>query len=310
MIILIFFSVFFLVLAIFLVFQGKEKPIERLKEMEDNQKQIKDEEIKKESLIKFLARFIPKKKGKRTQLEENIIKSDIPLTLEEVYVIKILISALVTLFIYAVSRDLLISSFLMVIAFYVPDIIILKKKKDRIKEFDLQLVEAITLISNSLKAGYSLMQSIAVVKDEMMEPISKEFNRLLKEISLGKTEEEAFLDLQNRVDSEDLKLFINALLIQKDVGGNLSEILDNIAETIRERQKLKNELNALTAQGKLTGLIISLMPIFLAMIIYSFNREYIMLLFTTKIGMAMVMFGVISQIIGLFIIRKIINIDL
>ncbi|WDU82734.1 type II secretion system F family protein [Caloramator sp. Dgby_cultured_2] len=112
--------------------------------------------------------------------------------MEEVYVIKILITALVTLFIYAISRDLLISSFLMVIAFYIPDIIILKKKKDRIKEFDLQLVEAITLISNSLKAGYSLMQSIAVVKDEMMEPISKEFNRLLKEISLGKTEEEAF----------------------------------------------------------------------------------------------------------------------
>jgi tight adherence protein B len=107
-----------------------------------------------------------------------------------------------------------------------------------------------------------------------------------------------------------LNLLINAILIQKDIGGNLAEILDNITETIRERQKIKNELKTLTAQGKLTGAIISLLPLFLGVVIYLFNREYIMLLFTTKIGLGMVIFSFIFELIGIFMIMKIINVEL
>lgn len=175
--------------------------------------------------------------------------------------------------------------------------------------FDSQLTEAIVVISNSLKAGYSFLQSVAVVSEQIKEPLGKEFRRLLKEMSLGMPEVEAYRNLQNRVQSEDLNLLINALLIQKDIGGNLSEILDNISETIRERQKIKNELKTLTAQGRLTGMIISLLPVFLGFIIYLFNKEYIMLLFTTKIGIGMLIFSFISEIIGLIIIKKIINVD-
>ncbi|MCX7904928.1 MAG: type II secretion system F family protein, partial [Caloramator sp.] len=95
-------------------------------------------------------------------------------------------------------------------------------------------------------------------------------------MSLGLSEQEAFFNLQRRVPSQDLNLLVNAILIQKDIGGNLAEILDNITDTIRERQKLKNELKTLTAQGKLTGIIISMLPLFLGAVIYVFNREYIM----------------------------------
>ena len=112
------------------------------------------------------------------------------------------------------------------------------------------------------------------------------------------------------MESEDLRLVVNAILIQKDIGGNLSEILDNISETIRERQKIKNELKTLTAQGKLSGIIVFLIPIFLGLIIYVLNREYILILFTNAVGIVMVVISVINQILGFFMIRKIINIDL
>ncbi|WDC85547.1 type II secretion system F family protein [Caloramator sp. mosi_1] len=138
----------------------------------------------------------------------------------------------------------------------------------------------------------------------MKDPLGKEFKRLLKEMSLGLPDVEAFKNLQNRIESEDLNILINAILIQKDIGGNLSEILDNISETIRERQKIKNELKTLTAQGRLTGMIISMLPVFLGGVIYIFNKEYIMLLLTTKIGIGMLIFSLLSELAGLFIIKR------
>ncbi|WP_337961032.1 type II secretion system F family protein [Caloramator sp. mosi_1] len=149
-----------------------------------------------------------------------------------------------------------------------------------------------------------LLQAIAVVSEQIKDPLGKEFKRLLKEMSLGLPDVEAFKNLQNRIESEDLNILINAILIQKDIGGNLSEILDNISETIRERQKIKNELKTLTAQGRLTGMIISMLPVFLGGVIYIFNKEYIMLLLTTKIGIGMLIFSLLSELAGLFIIKR------
>ena len=129
-------------------------------------------------------------------------------------------------------------------------------------------------------------------------------------MSLGISEEDALKNLLSRVDSEDLRLIVNVILIQKDIGGNLSEVLDNISETIREREKIKNELKTLTAQGRLSGIILMLIPIFLGVTIYLFNKEYILLLFTTSIGLIMVAAAVLSELLGLLMIRKIINIDM
>ena len=146
--------------------------------------------------------------------------------------------------------------------------------------------------------------------DELKEPFSKEFGKLLKEMTLGISTEEAFKGMLDRVESEDLKLLVNAILIQKDIGGNLAEILDNISETIRERQKIKNEVKTLTAQGRLSGIIITLMPVILGLLIYMFNKEYIMLLFTTTIGLVMLGTAFVSQVIGIFMIRKIVDVEL
>ena len=165
------------------------------------------------------------------------------------------------------------------------------------------------MISNALKAGYSFLQALAVAAEETQNPFSKEFKGLIKELSLGIPMEDGLNNLIDRVPSEDLTLIINAILIQKDVGGNLSEVLENISETIRERQQIKNEVNSLTAQGKLSGMIIMVMPFVLGIIIYLFDNDYILTLFQTLIGRVLLVFALISQLIGWIFIQKIIKIE-
>ncbi|BCZ45584.1 secretion system protein [Clostridium gelidum] len=302
--------------AVLIIFLKKEKHIDKLKYFDEDyvlKEKYHNEKKNRVSILKPLSHLVPKsrlneKKDKKRETE--LMKADLPITLEELLVVKILSSSAFAFLAFAVFKDYFIIIFVYILIWNVPKFIIKKRAKDKIKLFDSQLNEGITIISNSLKAGYSFLQAVAVVSEETSDPFSKEFKKLLKEMSLGISEEDALKNLLSRVDSEDLRLIMNAILIQKDIGGNLSEILDNISETIRERQKIKNELKTLTAQGKLSGLILMLMPVFLGMTIYLFNREYMLLLFTTSIGLSMVGGAVVSEFFGLLMIRKIVNIDI
>lgn len=310
--ILVFLILWILISVIFIMLLNKEKPIDKLKYFDDNYEiteELKDNKKDRISILKSLSYLVPKFKFNR-KVEIELIKADIPVTVEELLVIKILSSSSLSFFSFAVSRDYFITAVVFILVWNITRFIISKRKKDRIKLFESQLGASITIISNSLKAGYSFLQSIAVVSKETSKPISIEFEKLLKEMSLGIPEEDALKNMLNRIESDDLKLITNAILIQKDIGGNLSEILDNISDTIRERQKIKDELKTLTAQGKLSGAILMLMPVFLGMIIYLFNRDYIMLLFTTSIGLAMTCAAVVCEILGFIVIKKIINIEI
>lgn len=314
-ILITFISSWLLFLVIMFVFI-KEKPIDRLKFYDEDYAIIeKHENNKKEKLriLKTISKFVPHLKfySKREKiLSDMLIKADIPITVEELLIIKLFFSVGISFLLYIISKDLIVMVGIFLLTWNIPNLFINNKKVERIKKFDEQLDEGIMIISNSLKAGYSFMQAIAVVVEETRDPFSKEFKKLLKEMSLGISEEVALKNIVSRMESENLKLIINAILIQKDVGGKLSEILDNISDTIRERQKLKSELKTLTAQGKLSGLIVMLIPFFLGIIIYIFNKEYIMLLFTTTIGIALIISAIVNQILGLLIIKKIINIDM
>lgn len=314
--IIVFFCAWGLVSALLLAYFNKERPINKLKYLDEDsnlKEKYKSKNKKNISVIKSISKMIPNLKlnqKKVNKLESELIKADIPITLEELWVIKMLSASSFAFLAFALSRNYFVIIITFIIVWFIPKLIILRKKKERIKLFDSQLNEGITIVSNSLKAGYSFLQAVAVVSDETTDPFSKEFKKLLKEMSLGITEEEALKNLLFRMESEDLRLIINAILIQKDVGGNLSEILDNISETIRERQKIKNELKTLTAQGKLSGIIVMLIPIFLGVTIYLFNKDYMMLLFTTSVGRGMIIASILSQIFGFLMIRKIINIDM
>jgi len=178
----------------------------------------------------------------------------------------------------------------------------------RIRKIDAQLVDALILISNSLKSGYSFLQGMELVGDEAPNPIAQEFRRMLRETNLGYPLEQALDGLAERVPSEDLDLVVTVIKIQRQIGGNLAEVLDKIVHTIRDRIKIKGEINTLTAQGKLQGIILTLMPPAMAFGIYMMNPEFMMPLFTTMLGKLMLGAAFILQMIGGFFIKKIVDI--
>ena len=179
----------------------------------------------------------------------------------------------------------------------------------RLRAFNNQITDCLTMISGALKAGYSFLQAMEMVAREMPPPVSEEFQRSLKEMNLGVPTEEALTEMAERIGSDDLDLVVTAVLIQRQVGGNLAEVLDNIAFTVRERIRIKGEIKTLTAQGRISGLVISLLPVGIASFVFMVNPGYIMPLFSTAAGKIMLVIGVIGQNIGAVVIRKIVNIE-
>lgn len=190
-----------------------------------------------------------------------------------------------------------------------PSFFLKSRIKKRIKYLNDQLGDAINLISNSLKAGYSFFQAVDTVCKEMTGPISEEFTVLQKEINLGLNTEKALENMTNRVMSDDLELLVTAVMIQRQAGGNLAEVLDNISSTIRDRVKIKGEIKAATAQGRISGWVISLLPIALGIMIYTINPQQMSLLFTNPIGILILVISAFMEMIGIFLINKIVKIE-
>lgn len=195
------------------------------------------------------------------------------------------------------------------VGYTIPLLILKLKIKRRVKAFTNQLGDSLVLIANSLRTGYSFLQSIEMVSREMPKPMSEEFARVLKEMNLGIGTEDALNNLAERVNSDDLDLVVTAVIIQRQVGGNLAEVLDSISNTIRDRIKIKGQIKTLTAQGRISGVIVSLLPLVTGLMIYLVNPEYMKLLFSQPLGNAMLAVGVVSQVIGMLFIRKIVNIE-
>jgi tight adherence protein B len=143
----------------------------------------------------------------------------------------------------------------------------------------------------------------------MPQPLSKELTRVVKETEIGIPIEKALESMVQRFPLTDLELLITAIILQKQTGGNLAEILDNIAETIRDRLALKREVKTITAQGILSGWIIALIPVFITLILMVLNPSYIMILFTDRLGIFMLILAALSELMGVIIIKKVINIE-
>lgn len=179
----------------------------------------------------------------------------------------------------------------------------------RLNKLVLQLPDALTMMAGSLRAGASLQQALDMVVKENPAPISQEFSLLLREQRLGLALEDSLRGMAQRLQVEDVELFVSAMSIAKEVGGNLSEILDRLATTLRAKQAMEGKIKALTSQGKLQGIIVGLLPIFLAGILYVMDPAAMMPLFVTWYGWA-VMAGVfVMLMLGGFFIKKIVTID-
>ena len=190
----------------------------------------------------------------------------------------------------------------------IPTYILKFKKKARIKKFEKQLPEGLDLLARGLKAGHAFASGLQLVAAEMENPIGIEFFKTFKEYNHGLDLNTALLNLCQRMDLRDLRYFTTAVMIQRETGGNLTEILEKIAFLIRERFKLRNQIKALTAEGRLSGWVLMAMPPGLALVILKLNPEYMMLLYTHPLGRMMAITALVFQVMGMLCIRKIVNV--
>jgi tight adherence protein B len=189
-----------------------------------------------------------------------------------------------------------------------PLIWLIFKRRQRLKKFGAQLPDALELISRALRAGHSLAAGFNLVAEEMAQPIAREFGRVFEEQNLGIPLEGALNSLTDRVPNLDLKFFATAVILQRQTGGDLAEILDKIGYLIRERFKIWGQVQALTGEGRLSGAVLLGLPPALFLAVYKMNREYIMMLFTDPMGKQMLAGAIVMQILGALVIKKIINI--
>lgn len=178
----------------------------------------------------------------------------------------------------------------------------------RRKKFTNQLGDMLTMVANALRAGFSFMQAFELISREMDAPMGREVQLVVNEVNLGNTLESALDNMQRRVASPDFELVVTAVLIQRQVGGDLASILDTISETIAERIRMRREVMTLTVQGRLSGLVLALIPIAVGMAMEIINPNYLRPLFTDELGRMFVVGAIVLEIIGFLIIRKIVDI--
>ncbi len=241
-------------------------------------------------------------------LATQLAQANLKWTVGEFLVLTVLLSVLLALVFYALRRFILIPVGL-IVGFFGPRIYLGARKSQRLKAFNEQLGDALNLMVNSLRAGYSTMQALEVISNEMPAPISEEFGRVVLELQLGVPFDTGMANLMRRVPSADMDLVITAMSVQREVGGNLAEVLDAISFTIRERVRIKGEIKTLTAQGRITGLVITLLPFALAIVIYMVNPSFMSGLFTDPCGWVMMGVALVMIALGYVVVNKIVNIE-
>jgi tight adherence protein B len=269
----------------------------------------REEPAKRAPLTEGLNRVL-QGRGFADNIATQLARADLKLTVAEYLALQVIlvVGGFVGAYILF-GRGLLLAIAAAVIGFFAPRFYVGTRKRRRLNQFDDQLSDAITQMSNGLRAGYSVMQAVDSVATELPPPISTEFRRVVQEMQLGVGMEQALANMLRRIGSADLDLMITAVNVQREVGGNLADILDVISYTIRERVRIKGEVRTLTAQGRISAYIISGLPIALALLLMVMNREYVMLLFSNACGLLMVGVGGIFMASGAFALRKITTIE-
>jgi tight adherence protein B len=182
------------------------------------------------------------------------------------------------------------------------------RRSRRFKKFAKQLPDALELISRALRAGHSLASGFNLVAEEMRDPIAKEFHRVFEEQNLGVPLDAALDNMTDRIPNIDLRFFATAIVLQRQTGGDLAEILDKIGYLVRERFKIWGQVQALTGEGRLSGIVLLALPPLLFLAVYRLNAEYVMPLFTDPMGRKMLAGGIVMQLLGAIVIKKIVNI--
>lgn len=256
------------------------------------------------------------KSGRGGGIARELARADLKLKPAE-YIATMLISAVGTGFVfwYLADRGNVIPFFTIVgviVGLNIPRFYVKRLQGQRLQRFDNQLADMLNLMVNGLKAGYSNLQAMEAVSREMPPPICDEFRRVVQEVQIGLNLEQALDNLLRRIPSPDLDLVVTAMNVQREVGGNLAEILDTISYTIRERVRIKGEIRVLTSQVMYSGRFLAMMPLIIAGVLWVVNRPYMMQFFnpeTRIVGIIVLIIGGLMVLSGYFIMTRIANIE-
>lgn len=251
-------------------------------------------------------------------IKTRIAKSDVKLRVSEYIGLRIGIALLAGALVYfLLGQNLYFAGAAFIGASFIPRIYLSSKARRRLRSFEDQLSQTLNQWVNALRSGYSVLQSMEAIAIELPPPVSTEFERVVQEVRLGLSVSQALANMLRRMPSDDLDLIITAVNIQREVGGNLAEVLDTISFTIRERVRIKGEIRVLTAQGRMSGWIVSLLPIFLAFALLGINADYMSQLWVDlpprvgpiPCGWIVIGIGLVMMGIGIYIIQKIVDIE-
>jgi tight adherence protein B len=254
------------------------------------------------------------KKG-RPSIAEQLQRADLKLRTSEYFMIQLGCAAVLGLIVFfrfhlgAGPITLFFTPIAPIAGYFLPGFYVKYRINQRQKKFNSQLGDTLTLLSNAIKAGYSFAQAIDTVAKNAVQPIGDEFARAVREMNLGGSPDEALQNITKRIASADFDLVATAYSIHRTVGGNLAEILDNIAYTIRERVRIKGEIATLTAQARASGTLITFLPIVLAAFMFFVTPTYFRPMFDNFIGWVLIAVGVLMIFFGNLIIRRVVAIE-
>lgn len=262
------------------------------------------------------AEVISQKKQERKQKQNNLISKRFADTLE-MSGIKFSPQEFITLWLcttfgpivlgFLFSMHTLAVIALTIIGFAIPPIMVNQARVKREQLFNKQLGDALTIMGNCMRAGYSFQQAMDSVAREMQPPVSTEFARVVKEINYGVPMETSLTNMVNRVNNKDMELLVAAVLTSAQVGANLSDLLDTIAATVNERIRMREEIQVMTAQGRMSGIVIGLLPVFIVLFMMVSNPTYFLDFAADPLGQILLGLSVVMEIIGFIVINKIVD---
>ncbi|MFN2463638.1 MAG: type II secretion system F family protein [Candidatus Dormibacteria bacterium] len=244
-----------------------------------------------------------------SKVADNLARADLKLRVSEYALAVVGLMVLTFLLILALNHSLIVAVVFAGVAYFVPGFYVKFRQGRRFRALNNQLGDTVLLLSNALKAGYSFAQAMATIARSAPAPMADEFNRAVREMNLGISVDDALEHMNARIESEDFDLMVTAVQIHRVVGGNLAEILDTIAFTIRERIRIQGEIRTLTAQARASGYIITGLPFALTAILTLISPSYITPMFRSFIGIGMLILALIMMGLGYAVIRKIAAIE-
>ncbi|MCH8345887.1 MAG: type II secretion system F family protein [Chloroflexi bacterium] len=246
----------------------------------------------------------------RSQLE----RAGLALKLHEYIALRVLLALVAFVVVLALGNGHVLAFLLGIVAgvvgYMLPAFYVRMRISRQARKFNDQLADMLTMVANSLRAGFGLLQGLELAAEQSQPPMSTELHHLLRDTRMGASIETALESMGERVGSYDLDVIITAILIQRSVGSNLSEVLEKVAHTIRERARIQGEINTLTAQKKLSGLVIGLMPPAVVLMMLAVNFEYMSMLFTDPLGRFLLVLAIALDIAGILIIKRIVSVDI